>query len=634
MIEVKRFDGNPIVKPNPDNGWEARATFNGCVAKEDKKFHIVYRAISSSVQHHGREMEVSSIGYAESDDGVQFRNTRQLIKPEFDWEKFGCEDPRITKIDGKYFIFYTALSEWPPSPTGIKIGVAVTKDFEKLEKHSVTFFNSKAMALFPEKINGKMAAVLTVNTDYPPSKICLALFDKEEEIWSEDYWTKWFSSLDKHVIPLSRSGKDQVEIGAPPVKTKDGWLLIYCYIRNYLSPPAIFGIEAVLLDLKDPSKIIRRLERPLFVPEMNYERYGNVPNVIFPSGALVQDENLLIYYGAADTTCCIAACNIEQLLNEILMVKLKRFDGNPIIKPIDESPLESKATFNPTAIYENGKVHIIYRSMGDNDTSVMGYATSKDGFNIDERLPDPIYFPREEFESKISRGNSGCEDPRITKIDGKFYMCYTAYDARNPPRVALTSIKADDFLNKRWIWTKPVLISPPGIDDKDACIFPEKVNGKYLVMHRFTPSIWIDFVSNLNDFGENKKWLGGIEWFKPRPGKWDSKKVGIGGLPIKTKNGWLLIYHAIGDDNKYRLGAMLLDLKNPTKIIAILDYPILEPEEWYERGGLTSHVVFTCGAVVINDELFVYYGGADKYVGVATVNLNELLEELKKFRIP
>jgi predicted GH43/DUF377 family glycosyl hydrolase len=388
-----------------------------------------------------------------------------------------------------------------------------------------------------------------------------------------------------------------------------------------------------LLDLKNPSKIIRRIERPLFVPEMDYERYGNVSNIVFPSGALAQNENLLIYYGAADTTCCVASCNLKELLNEIVMVKLRRFDGNPIIKPIEESPLESKATFNPTALYENGKVYIIYRSMGDNDTSVMGYATSKDGFHIDERLPDPIYFPREGFESKIARGNSGCEDPRITKIGKKFYMCYTAYDARNPPRVALTSIKVEDFLNKRWIWEKPVLISPPGIDDKDACILPEKVKGKYLIFHRFPPSIWIDFFDDLNGFGENDRWLGGVEWFKPRPGKWDSKKVGLGGTPIKTKDGWLMIYHAIGDDNKYRLGVMLLDLKDPTKIIALLDYPILEPEEWYERVGLTSDVVFTCGAVVIGNELFVYYGGADRYIGVATVNLNELLEELRKFKI-
>jgi len=320
MVKFERWRENPVLKPNKENWWEAKATFNGCVIKENDKFHLVYRAISSPMQYRDFNMEISSIGYAESNDGVRFKNRRQLIKPEHEWEIFGCEDPRVTKLDGKYFIFYTALSIYPFSPPGIKIGVAITKNFEIIEeKHPVTFFNSKAMALFPQKINEKIVGILTVNTDIPPAKICIALFDKEEQIWSNVYWEDWFSSLDEHTILLPRSERDQIEVGAPPIKTKYGWLLIYSYIRNYLSPPRTFGIEAALLDLKNPYEVIGKIKRPLFVPEKEYELYGNVPNVIFPSGALVQNGNLFIYYGAADTTCCLAICAIEELMEELLV---------------------------------------------------------------------------------------------------------------------------------------------------------------------------------------------------------------------------------------------------------------------------------------------------------------------------
>ena len=138
----------------------------------------------------GVQLFVSSIGCADSADGVHFSNYRQLIKPECDWEIFGCEDPRVTKLGDKYYIFYTALSFFPFSAEGIKIGVAITKDFKTIEsRHPVTPFNAKAMALFPDKVSGKIAAILTVHTDTPPAKIALALFDKESDIWSPQYWT-------------------------------------------------------------------------------------------------------------------------------------------------------------------------------------------------------------------------------------------------------------------------------------------------------------------------------------------------------------------------------------------------------------------------------------------------------------
>lgn len=311
------------------------------------------------------------------------------------------------------------------------------------------------------------------------------------------------------------------------------------------------------------------------------------------------------------------------------MIKLKRFEGNPIIKPIPEHTWESKATFNPAAIYEGGKVHIVYRSMSKESTSVLGYASSSDGFHIDERLEKPVYVPRKHFEKRDEPGYFGCEDPRITKLGDRFYMCYTGFNAKNPPGVALTSIKVEDFLNKNWNWEEPRLISLSGIADKNACVLEEKIYDRYVVFHRIQHQIWIDFVDDL-DFRSERR-LMGTELMKVRHDKWDSEKIGIGAPPIKTKDGWLLVYHGLSKSSKkYRLGVVLLDLKHPSHVIARLDYPVLEPEAEYEKQGLRSNVVFACGAVIIKRQLFVYYGGADQVVCVATASVDEILQEVLK----
>ena len=172
------------------------------------------------------------------------------------------------------------------------------------------------------------------------------------------------------------------------------------------------------------------------------------------------------------------------------------------------------------------------------------------------------------FETGLKNRFSGCEDPRIVKIDDKFYMTYTAYDGVNPARIALTSIEVSDFVERKWNWNKPVLISPPGRDDKNSCIVPEKINGRYPVFHRFDPSIWIDFVDDL-EFSQNK-FLQGEILMEPRLNMWDSIKIGIGPPPIKTEDGWILIYHGISKyDKKYRLGACLLDFTREKKSLPV-----------------------------------------------------------------
>jgi predicted GH43/DUF377 family glycosyl hydrolase len=636
MTEMRRSEENPILIPMSENTWEADGAFNGCPVHDGNKIHFVYRAVSAPQKISGFELPLSTIGYAFSNDGIHFKNRRQFIKPEYDWEQFGCEDPRVTKMNGKFYIFYTALSTFPFCSTCIKVGAAITNDFKKIkEKHLVTPFNSKAMSLFPEKVAGRYAVVLSVNTDLPPTRIAVAYFDREEQIWSPTYWEGWYSLLNDNIIPLERSSKDHIEAGAPPIKTKYGWLLIYSYIQNYFSPPAVFGIEAALLDINNPQRIIARTDKPLIVPQEEYEKYGKVPNIVFPTGALVKDGILHIYYGAADTTCAVATCKLDTLLEDMLearikQIRLNRFSGNPIIKADPKLAWQSRAVFNPTALYEYGRVHLAYRAMSEDNTSVIGYASSGDGYNFEDRPNEPLYTPREPFEAKfVPGGNSGCEDPRLTRIGDTIYMLYTAFNGRSEPRVALTYIKVDDFLARCWNWSRPILISPPNVPDKDAAIFPKKIKGKYAFLHRLGVSIWLDYVDDLQ-FGDNK-WLKGNVIMSPKDELPDTEKVGISGPPIETKEGWLLLYHCVSRKTQpmtYYVAAALLDLKDPSIILARRKVPILQPETPYELYGQVNNVVFPCGAVVIGEDLFVYYGGADSVIGVATMKLTELLNSL------
>jgi predicted GH43/DUF377 family glycosyl hydrolase len=629
MIQVKRHLKNPILSAS-NNSWEKHAVFNPGVVKDANKYHMLYRAWGEKQIYFGKEMELHTIGYAESSDGIKFGKRRQLIVPEKDWERWGCEDPRVTKIDDKYYILYTALSDFPHTADGIKVGLATTKDFKKIiSKHLVTHFNAKGASLFPEKINGKYTMTLTVNTDKPPSKMLIAQFEKMEDIWNKNIWDKYLKKPNIYSIELQRHHDDHIEAGAPPVKTKEGWLFIYSYIKNYKNPPPTFGVEAVVLDQYDPYKIIYRTDKPFMIPEKKYEKEGKVGNIVFPTSVLKKDKKLQIYYGAADTSIALAEVKTKELMDNMINkeVKLERFMENPIITPKPGSSWESKYTFNPAAILLDNKVHIIYRAMNDDDKSSLGYAVSSDGLHIDERLHDPIYVSREDTEKRINPIYYSCEDPRMTILGDKIYMCYTAFDGKSPTVVAFTYIAIKDFLNRYWNWNTPRIISNPKISNKNTCVFPDKVNGKYVFLHRLEHKIWLDYVDDLSF--SKKHWLEGKPIILPREHMWDSEKIGIAGPPHKTDEGWLLVYHGLSKhDKKYRLSAVLLQLDKPEKVLARLDYPILEPDAPYEQKGVRPGTVFANGSVILNDRLYVYYGAGDETLAVAHCNFDQLLSAL------
>lgn len=423
------------------------------------------------------------------------------------------------------------------------------------------------------------------------------------------------------------------------LSTDEGILIIYSSQNNYDGHIKL-SLRAALFDKKNPEKLLWRSLAPFWeLPEEWIKKKITLVGVVVLNGKLIS------YWNTEDGIMAVDLPSVKQLLDwkpSLSSLLLNRVKENPILKPILNHFWESKAVFNAAALYDKDKVHLIYRAIGNQDTSVLGYAASPDGINIDKRLEEPAYLPIP-LEHKIPSfspfpsvyisgggGYGGCEDPRLTKIKDRIYMTYVTYDGCNPPRVALTSIEADEFYNQRWNWEKPVLISPPGMVDKNACILSEKIKEKYVIFHRIFPNILIDFVDDLN-FDGKTKWLKGDFAIKPRSTFWDSRKVGVGPPPIKTDDGWLLIYHGVGDQDpaRYKVGAMLLDLNDPTRVLYRSNRPILEPVEKYENEGFKSGVVYPCGAVDINNQLLVYYGGADMVLCAASANLSDFIGELK-----
>ncbi|MBU0683864.1 MAG: glycosidase, partial [Candidatus Omnitrophica bacterium] len=170
-------------------------------------------------------------------------------------------------------------------------------------------------------------------------------------------------------------------------------------------------------------------------------------------------------------------------------------------------------------------------------------------------------------------------------------------------------------------WSKRIYPFPR-VDNKNSFFFPEKINGKYVLVHRIPPHIWIAYSDDMINW-ENQKVLLSPKF------EWEYFKIGGGAPPIKTKDGWILIYHGVDRTMQYRLGIALLDLKDPGKVIGRSEKPFLEPETDYEIHGVVPNVTFTCGAVTINDTLFLYYGGADTVVCVATAEIKDVLKVFK-----
>jgi len=266
---------------------------------------------------------------------------------------------------------------------------------------------------------------------------------------------------------------------------------------------------------------------------------------------------------------------------------LTRHGANPVISPLPIREWELGGTFNPAAFKDDeGNVHLLYRAIGGDGLSRIGHASSRDGLNFDNRSMYPVYEPLPGYgmpdEVRVSGpkiynpafytsggGWGGSEDPRAVSIDGKRYMSYTAFEGWESVRIALTSIGMADVKKERWNWRRPTMISAPNTVAKNWVIFPEKINGKFAVLHSIVPKILIEYVDSLDIV---TSYINSPRQHGPQPGRkdfWDNRLRGAGPPPIRTDRGWLLLYHAndMKENSKYKLGAMLLDLHDPTKIL-------------------------------------------------------------------
>lgn len=277
--------------------------------------------------------------------------------------------------------------------------------------------------------------------------------------------------------------------------------------------------------------------------------------------------------------------------------------------------------FNPAVLHHNGLFHMWYRAQGLDWVSRIGYAVSADGLQWN-RLRQPVLAPVDGTDSR------GVEDPRVVWLNGRFTMTYTAYgrdfsgDLPTHAGGGILPMVAVSDNGITWERLGPIV---RGEDNKDHVLFPRKLNGRFAALHRRWPNVWIAYSDDLLTWPEAEMAL----LYGPRVDEadaWDSLSVGSNGVPIETEHGWLLVNHGYNDDHIYKFGVVLVDLEDPTKIINRPQTAVFEPQELWELKGDVPNVVFSCANPVVEGMVYVYYGGGDHVIGLATCSLDALLD--------
>lgn len=309
-----------------------------------------------------------------------------------------------------------------------------------------------------------------------------------------------------------------------------------------------------------------------------------------------------------------------KLTNEIF----KRSRNNPIIT-FRDMPYLCHAVFNPGATLVGDETLLLIRVEDLEGRSHLTVARSKDGVSNWHIESEPLISPSHEAGPYEEYG---CEDPRITYLQdiGQWIIAYTAY---SPMGAGVALASTDDF---RSVTRFGLVLAP---NNKDATVFPRKIRGEYWMLHRpvagMIEHIWLTDSPDLIHWGH--PWMVLDERGGPW---WDGVKVGASTIPIETSEGWLILYHGVKEfpgGPMYRVGAALLDLDNPRRLIARLPYWILGPREPYEVSGQVHNVVFPCGHTIVGDQIRLYYGAADTCVCMATASLKDILTALNEHRI-
>ncbi len=579
------------------------------------------------------EMNHGEFVVRESEDGIIFKTKASNAKivningPSDNFDE--CTSFHVSKDGKNYYLTYKLCDEE-------QLCIARSKNLIDWEKR-------KSL-----KLNDGNAKIVS-DYLYAGRNIMYSGGDALRLYVSEDFET--WKRTKKDLITTAGDDSELLVMEAQVVQ--DGVFVMYAEVYKDQENISQYKLYGALFDYGDPTKLLWKSKEPI------YKTNNTKDNTATLFGVAIFDEYFVSYWIDKNDEMFLVRhfykhdSDIEEVektpdiiderLNETSF-ELKRSELNPILKPRKKHghTWESQATYNPTAIESDGVIHIIYRADGDDMMSVWGYASTVDGVTIKDRSTNCIYqrktpsmkmpFSPPTLYTSGNNSGGGCEDPRAVLIDGIIYVTFTAFDGWGSVRVGLTSINFEDFKNKRWKWKKTVLISPPGEINKNWVLFPEKIGGKFAIMHSFTPSILIDYFDSLDEL-DGYTFINSNNTRPIDPSrKWDSWFRGVGPAPLKTSDGWLVFYHAMDHNNpdRYRLGALLLDLEEPTQELYRSRGPILEPEEQYENEGHKWGVVYSCGAVIKDEQVFVYYGGADKFVCVATAPLQQLLNSLKQ----
>jgi len=296
---------------------------------------------------------------------------------------------------------------------------------------------------------------------------------------------------------------------------------------------------------------------------------------------------------------------------------VKKYYRNPILTR-DDIPYQVNTVHNAGVVKHNGEYIMIFRSHLQNGRCILGIARSKDGFRF-KSSDKPFMTPSNSGDFAVYE-EYGVEDPRITFINSRYYIAYSAY-SRYGVRIGLAATKDFETVERISLITQP--------DYRNVVLFPEKFNGRYARLDRphtniYPWSIWISYSTDLIHWGDSKILI------KPMSYHWDEMKVGPGAPPIKTNKGWLSIIHGVFSTMSggiYRLGAALHSLDDPSVILGVADDWIIQPDKPYEITGYVSNVVFTCGAVPEPDgTVKIYWGGADSVMCAGTAKIDELVE--------
>jgi predicted GH43/DUF377 family glycosyl hydrolase len=303
-------------------------------------------------------------------------------------------------------------------------------------------------------------------------------------------------------------------------------------------------------------------------------------------------------------------------------MKLERYGSTPVMVPDLGSEWECRNVYNPGVLHHGGLFHMFYRAQGLDWVSRIGYAVSEDGVRWN-RMRHPVLEPVDGTDSR------GVEDPRVVEIEGTFYMTYTAYgrEFQGPGEPTHTGggilpmvARSENLLT--WERLGPIV---RGEDNKDHVLFPRSIGGRFAALHRRLPHVWLAYSDDLLTWDEADM----APVFGPREGDgWDGTSVGANGVPIETEHGWLLLYHGYDEDRVYQFGACLLDLEDPSRVVRRPRASIFRPEEIWELRGEVPNVVFSNANPVVDGTVYVFYGGADHVIGLATCGLEELVESV------